>query len=552
MRESASLRLLRTGIVAFAASVLASCTQTAGHERTGARALHPWTHPSELRVAMTGNVNTLNPILATQAFESQAFSLVLDPLVATRPDGTNVGILAATVPTLQNGGIAKDGLTITYRLRHGVKWQDGAPFSSRDVSFSWRAVMNPANNVATRHGYDVVSRIDTPDAYTAIVHLKRRFSPFVQTFFAHSDEPYDILPEHVLAKYPDLNNVPFDSMPIGTGPYRLVKWARGDRFDFVANEAYFLGKPAIAKITIHFVPDENVVAEQMRSHEIDWFVEASPRVYRQMQGIDGVVERLVPFNGYDAIQFNTATKPFDDPRVRRAIGLAIDKPALVRDVTYGVEQPAREDLPAFMWASDPHAGTIARDLPAARALLQSAGWKLGPGGVRTKDGARLTLDLAFRSDSLTDRNRGVVIASMLEDAGIDVELKGYTTALLYAGFAAGGIMATGHYDAALTTWYAGADPDDSSQLLCDQFPPAGLNWSRYCNPAVDAAERLALSSYDRATRARAYSIVQRALARDAPYIFLWWPRQIEAVNDDLHGFAPNGIVETWNAYQWSF
>jgi peptide/nickel transport system substrate-binding protein len=332
----------------------------------------------------------------------------------------------------------------------------------------------------------------------------------------------------------------------------LVKWARGDRFTLVANDAYFLGKPAIGTISIRIVPDENVAAAQMRAHEADWLIEASPRVYRQMQGIAGVDERLVPFNGYDAIEFNTSAKPFDDARVRRAVGLAIDKAALVRNVTYGVEQPAREDLPAFLWASDPKAGTTQRNLPAAKALLEAAGWHTGADGIRMRGGERLALPLAFRSDSLTDRNRGVVIASMLREAGIDVELKGYTTALLYGPFSGGGIMATGKFTGALTTWYAGIDPDDSTQFFCDQVPPAGLNWSRYCNPAVDAAEHNALAHYDRPTRARAYAAVQTALATDAPYIYLWWPRQIEAVNAGLQHFEPNGVIEDWNAYAWTF
>jgi peptide/nickel transport system substrate-binding protein len=541
-------------LLALGALTVTGCSRseraTSAHA-TGRGALHPWTHPGELRVAMSGDVNTLNPILATQAFEAEVSSLIMDPLVATKADGTNVGILAATVPTLENGGIAKNGLTITYHLRHGVKWQDGVPFSSHDVAFSWRAVMNPNTAVATRHGYDVIAAIDTPDLATVVIHLKRPFAPFVQTFFADSDTPYDILPEHILGKYHDLNNVPFNSLPIGTGPYRLVKWARGDRFELAANDDYFLGRPKIPKITIHIVPDENTIVTQMQSHEIDWFIQATPRVYRQVKAIEGLDVRLVPFNGYDAIQFNTQAPPFDDARVRRAIGFAIDKPALVRDVTYNVETPATEDLPSFLWASDPHAGRSTRDLPAAEALLDSAGWHPGPGGIRVRNGKRLALQLAFRTDSLTDRNRGVVIASMLKDAGVDVELKGYTTALLYAASAEGGIMATGHYQAALTTWYAGADPDDSSQILCDQFPPAGLNWSRYCNHAVDEAEASALAHYDRPTRARAYAKVQQALATDAPSVYLWWPRTIEPVNSDLKNFAP-GVIEDWNAYAWTY
>jgi peptide/nickel transport system substrate-binding protein len=500
---------------------------------------------------MTGAPETLDPILSTSQFEIQAEALALDPLVATDPDGHDVPILASTVPTLRNGGISADGLTIVYHLRRGVVWQDGAPFTSRDVRFTWRAIMNRDTAVATRHGYDDIARIDTPDAYTAIFHLKRRFAPAVHTFFAHSDSPIAILPAHVLERYHDLNNVPFNSRPIGTGPYRIVRWLRGDRIEYVANDRYFLGKPGLARIVVHLIPDENTAIQQMRTHEIDWFVQASPRVYPQLRAIPDVVPRLVPFNGVDSLIFNTKRAPFSDVRLRRAVGFAIDKAALVRKVTYDTTLPATEDLPSFMWAFDPHAGTTAHDLPRARALLEDAGWHTGGDGIRMKGGHRLTLGIAFRTDSLTDRNRGVVIASMLRDAGIDVELKGYTTTLLYAPEGQNGILASGNYDAGLETWYAGVDPDDSSQLMCDQIPPSGYNWSRYCNSRLDDAERLALASYDEPTRKRAYARVQEILAADSPYVYLWWPRQIEAVTDRLQNFRPNGIVEDWNAYAWT-
>jgi peptide/nickel transport system substrate-binding protein len=139
----------------------------------------------------------------------------------------------------------------------------------------------------------------------------------------------------------------------------------------------------------------------------------------------------------------------------------------------------------------------------------------------------------------------------LRDAGIDVQLKGYNIALFYAAAANGGPLASGNYDAALQQWYAGSDPDDSTQLLCDQFSPRGWNWEKYCNPAMDAAQSVALSHYDRPTRKRAYARIESLLARDAPFVYLFWPRQIEAVDARLRGFRPNGIVEDWNAYQWS-
>ncbi len=117
-----------------------------------------------------------------------------------------------------------------------------------------------------------------------------------------------------------------------------------------------------------------------------------------------------------------------------------------------------------MWASDPTAGEDSRDLPKARALLDAAGWKLGSDGLRHRNGVPLAFDIAFRIETVTDRDRGVLIVAMLHDAGIDAQLKGYNTSMLYATSAQNGILASGHFQAALVDWYAGVDPDDSTQL----------------------------------------------------------------------------------------
>ncbi len=531
-------------------ALLAACTRV-GTGGPGGTGRHPWTVPNVLRAAMSGATNTLDPLLSTQQFETIAESFVFDPLVATDSAGKDVPILASAVPTLENGGISRDGLTITYHLRHNVRWHDGAPFTSRDVQFTVGAILSPNSAIATRHGYDDIARVATPDRYTAVFHLKHPFAPAVDTFFAFSDAPYMVLPEHLLGRERSLDRLAYNTKPIGTGPFKIVRWLRGDRIEYAANDDYFLGKPKLRRIELRYVPDENTIVSELRAHELDWFVNASPRSYPQLKTVPDVKLDLVPINGSDSIIFNTRRPPFDDARLRRAVGLAIDKRRLVEEVTFGTTLPATEDLPSFMWAFDPRAGTNARDLPAAQSLLEAAGWKPGPDGVRQKDGQRLVMDLAYRTDSITDRNRGVVIMSMLRQAGIDVDLKGYTTALLYAPPGEGGILSSGRYEAGLQTWYAGVDPDDSSQLLCDQQPPVGYDWTRYCNPAMDAAQNLALTHYDRPTRRRAYATIQELLARDAPFVFLWWPRQIQAISVDLHGFRPNGVVANWNSWQWS-
>jgi len=553
-----SARLIALGalVVASACTRVETSTSEGGGttavngEAKPAASRHPWTVPDTVRVAMPGNVNTLNPILSTQQTEAMVESFVFDPLIATDPEGNDVPVLAAVVPTLENGGISADGKAITYHLRHGVKWHDGAPFTSRDVAFSFAAIMNPNTAVTTRHGYDLVARVETPDAYTAVVRLKRPFAPAVHTFFAHSDAPYMILPAHLLAKDSDLNHVPFNGQPVGTGPFKFVRWLRGDRLEFAANDDYALGRPKLRRVVVNFIADENTIINQVRAHEIDWFFQATPKSYPQLKQIPNIVVHLVPFNGMDSIMFNTVRPPFDDPRVRVAVALALDKRKIVDDVTYGSAVPATEDLPSFMWAFDPTAGTSVRDLPRAKALLDAAGWKVGPDGIRTKNGSRLAAELSYRTESVTDRNLAVLIAAMLHDAGIEANLKSYTTALLY-GPAGVGIQATGKFQMSLQTWYAGVDPDDSSQLMCQYRPPNGYDWSRYCEPAMDAAQETALNHYDRPTRKRAYSTIQHLLARDAPYAYLWWPRQIEAVNDDLRNFRPNGIIENWNSWQWS-
>jgi peptide/nickel transport system substrate-binding protein len=144
----------------------------------------------------------------------------------------------------------------------------------------------------------------------------------------------------------------------------------------------------------------------------------------------------------------------------------------------------------------------------------------------------------------------VLIASMLKDVGIETDLKGYTTSLLY-GPPGAGIQADGKFDSSLQTWYAGSDPDDSTQLTCDQVAPKGFNWTRYCSAAMDAAQRDALRSPDERTRKRAYARIEALLLRDVPIAFLASPVAISALRDDLGGFSPTLVTQAANAQRWT-
>src|SRR5579862_7735144 len=199
---------------------------------------------SQLRIGISTEPNSLSPLLALNDYEQFVDRLIFDVLVTVDAGGRRlVPRLATQVPTLANGGISKDGLTITYHLRRNVRWHDGVPFTSKDVVFSWHAVLNPANNVLSRRGYDQVASMATPDDYTVVMHMKRLYAPAIDTIFGESDTPFCILPAHLLAQYPNLNQVPFNAAPVGTGPFKFARWLRSDRIVLTANASYFRGAP---------------------------------------------------------------------------------------------------------------------------------------------------------------------------------------------------------------------------------------------------------------------------------------------------------------------
>jgi peptide/nickel transport system substrate-binding protein len=506
-----------------------------------------------LRVANYAEPTSLNPLLSTNTAENFVNSLTFDLLVTIDAKGNEVPDLAQAVPTLQNGGISKDGLTVTYHLRRNVKWQDGQPFTSADVKFSWQAVMNPNNNVVERRGYDQVKSVDTPDNYTVVFHLKQPFAPFVDTVFGESDDPFRVVPKHILGKYPNINQVPFNQLPIGTGPFKVARWIRGDHIELVANPFYFRGAPKLKGINVYTIPDGNTQEAQMRAHDMDLVIDIATQNLNNLRvrTAPRVTTLLARAPSYNSIVFNWSHPPLNDIRVRRAILYAIDNKRVIDTLTYGTAVPAAADLSDFYWAYDPNVPKYPHDVNKAAALLDSAGWTRGPNGMRAKNGTPLSLQLAYGQGNATARQLGVQIQSYLRAVGIDVQIKTYQYSLLYATKALGGILNSGKFDLAQYSWISGADPDDSSQWMCDQTPPNGNNITNYCNPKMDAAQRDALSTFDRSRRKKDYSTTQTLLTTDAAAVFQYYQRRRYALSTNLQNFTPNGISEGWNAQDWS-
>lgn len=505
---------------------------------------------SNLRIAIPIDPTNLNPILTQNQVESSIDGLIFDELVTLDDRGNEVPDLAAVVPTLNNGGISKNGLTITYHLRHNVRWHDGAPFTSADVKFTWHAIMSDANNVVSRRGYDEIASIDTPDRYTVVMHMKKVFPPAIDTIFGESDSPYRILPAHLLARYPNINQVPFNAAPVGTGPYRFARWERGDRIVLEANPDYFRGAPHIAQLTLLIITDQNTIETELRSHQADLALEVTAAGYHSMTSDPSLVGQLVPAPSWYAIVFNTSRVPLNDVRVRHALALAVDSHRIARDNTYGTGTVGNADLTPFSWAYDKALPPAPYDPAQAAALLDAAGWRLGPNGMRQRNGVPLSLQLVYGQGSETARNTVEEVQQMLRKIGVDVQLKSYDYAVLYAAAESGGILNSGKFDMTMYAWISGTDPDNSSMWMCSTIPPKGNDVSRYCSPQMDAAQQLALSTFDRSARKAAYARVESLLLQDAPAAFLYDAPQRYVRIPQLRNFKPNGISEGWNAYEW--
>jgi ABC-type transport system substrate-binding protein len=301
-----------------------------------------------------------------------------------------------------------------------------------------------------------------------------------------------------------------------------------------------MAKPKLRGVVVQTVANENTGVNLLRTGAIDYMYQASITTYPELHIIRGVRVVWLNMNGYEGMVFNTRRTPMNDSRFRQAVAYAIDKAELVRTLTYGQEQVASEDLPDWMWASDPTLKPLPRDLEKARSMLRAA-------RVKTPIALTLVTDTA----NVTHKREAVMLQSMLRDAGINIEIKTYPGDLLYAPAGMGGILNGSKFDLALWPWYAGLDPDNSSQFTCANLPPNGYNESGYCNPEMDSLQNQALSHYDRPTRKTAYVKIERLLARDNPILVFWWQRQQEALRTTVSGFSPNPTQEAWNAWQWA-
>ena len=561
---------LRTLILAAAAVALAS---TAAAER-GA--------DGELRMLYWQAPSILNPYLSGGTKDIHAASLILEPLARYDENGDMVPWLAAEIPTLDNGGVAQDLMSITWKLRDDVVWSDGTPFTAEDVAFTAAYCVDPTGGCSSAAAFQGVAGVEAVDAHTVRIDFDVPM-PFPYAPFVGSIVP--VLQKRQFeqctgARAPECTDENF--APIGTGPFNVDDFRPNDVVRYVVNERYRNpGQPAFSSVLMKGGGDAVSAARAVLvTGEFDygWNLQVEPEILADMEksgkgevvtAFGTLVERLVVNmtnpdsalgDARSTYQDGANPHPFlSDPMVVRALSMAIDREILV-DAGYG---PAGQvtcnvlSAPA-VYASTANDWCLTPDIEGASRLLDEAGWVHGRDGVRAKDGVRLSILYQTSTNSVRQGTQAL-IKQMWREIGVETELRNINASVFfgsdpaspdtYQKFYADIQMYTNNFD--------GTDPQAyMAGWVCDKIPGHANQWngsniSRYCNPAYDALAAAFAETGGIEARAAIAKRMNDLLVSDGALVPLIHRGEIAARSLSLGGVRHSAWDATlWNINEW--
>jgi len=529
----------RTAMLALA---LASCARDGGSGASGRE-------PSNdlLIVAYDREPDTLNRF-STHILEDVQ-TCIIEGLVTTDENMQVIPLLASEIPTPENGGVVMrpdGGMDVTWKLRPGVTWHDGVPFTSADVQFTVDAINSPNYNPESTDGFDRIGSVDTPDSLTAVVHYKEPYAPYEIQFIRGA------LPRHVLQGKDIDAAVEYNRNPLGTGPYKVTEWKTGEYILLEKVPDYWRGPeyPKIARVLFKFIPNTTTRINQLKSGEAHLAALVPWDKYRELKDVPGLTIHQMMGNSYEHITLNEKTVPaFRDVRVRRALIHAIDRELLARTVLDGLAPVIHGAIQPLSWAYTDSVRKYPYDTTAARALLDEAGWRDSDGDkVRDRDGAPLRFTLITQAGFAIRENIAQAVQRQLRDVGVDVKIQ------LVDGTAISSLWFEGKFDAMLHWWHMPSDPEITLFFASDRTPPAGRNINYIADDSLDRLMYASDRTVAQGPRRVLLVAAQQRLAELAPEIPLYNVTRLDAVPATLRNFKGNptntGIF--WNVWEWEF
>ncbi|GGP49153.1 ABC transporter substrate-binding protein [Saccharothrix coeruleofusca] len=480
---------------------------------------------SSIVLADAEEPRTLNPLLG---YGRDGFSKIYDGLVEHRADRSLQPRLATELPEP-----APDGLSWTVRLRDDVKFTDGSAFGPEDVVATYRALLDPAKGATERAAFAGLTGVEQLDTRTVRFTLDKPWAAFPHLLVL------GVLPSEVLGA--PLAEVP----PIGTGPYKLQDWRKGERMVLEANPAHFGGEPKIRKLTVVFVPDDNTRAQRMQAGDFDGAV-LPPRLAQSFAGAGGM--RVITHRSADlrAVTMPASGQVTGDPAIRLALNHALDRAGLVENLLGGKGSPAGTPIPdAMPEFVDPEA-SLRHDEAHAEHVLEQAGWARGADGTRSRDGVPARFTLMYPTGDVVRTDLATAFVAEAKAVGIDVQLAGLSWEAIEPRLG---------QDALLHGGGTPVDPDLSAYRALHSGNPWG-----YSDAAVDAALDAGRTLLDPAQRAAAYKQFQRAYAANPGMVVLAAVQHTYVVRDNWNGYQevvdPHGHGALswgpwWNLEKWT-
>jgi peptide/nickel transport system substrate-binding protein len=455
-----------------------------------------------ITVALVSSPNNLDPRVGTDEVSQRIHQLIFDPLLA-------IDSQLRVVPGLAEGWEMPDNRTYLVRLRKGVPFHDGHELTSADVVYTFSTLLDPAFLSPRKGAYRMVQSVTARDRYTVEFFLNGPFASFPVNLVM------GVVPAGWNGKTP----------PVGTGPYRFVSATADDRVVLESFPRYYRGAPRNQGLVLRIIPDDVMRGLELRRGSVDLVVnDLAPDIVYQLQSEGHLQVVKAPGTDYAYLGFNLRDSTLADQRVRQAIGFAIDRGAIIEHLRRGLAIPALGVLPPASWAFNPDVFTFAYDPARARALLDEAGYR-----PRAPDGIRLRLSLKVSSSEF-NRLQSAVIQQNLREVGIELDVRTYEFATLYAD------VLGGNFQMFTLQWVGVSDPDMLRRVFhSKQVPPTGFNRGYFKDAEVDRLIDEATVSTDDAVRQQLYGRVQAIVARAAPYVSLWDKVNVAVAQPGLRG-----------------
>jgi peptide/nickel transport system substrate-binding protein len=449
--------------------------------------------PNALVIIIESSPTDLDPRVGIDAQSERIDELIFDALL-TRDEHLSVQ------PGLAEKWEIPDPQTYIFHLHRGVRFHDGQPLTSRDVKWTFDSMLQGKIRSTKTSAYRYVDRIETPDDFTVVFHLKESYAALLWNL---SEGAIGIVPYGTLAE--------MTRKPIGSGPFKFVSAEPDKEVILERNDNYWGPKARLSRVRLAVVPDPTTRALELRKGSADLAINAfAADTVVALESQPNLQIERGPGTILSYMGFNTRDPVLGDVRVRQAFACAIDRRPILQYIWRGFAQPATSVLPVQSWAYDPAATGFTYDPEKARQILDAAGY-------RPQNSVRFHLTMKTSTEEST-RLLAAVLQQQLRDVGIALDIRTFEFATFLAD------VTTGSFQVYPLRWIGGnEDPDIFDTAFHSRnFPPAGRNRGFYSNPRLDALIDQARRETDQNVRKRLYAQVQEILAQDVPSINLWY------------------------------